>query len=211
MRRLFLLRGAQLVPASEHDPVLREWGQEHVVVARLVCQHSQHRRANHLEAVACVTLARDWVSFGFDPCGPAQQPDALHEELVQVGRDDRQELQALEQGRALILGFVQNAPVELEPAQIAIDPGMRQQAFARHEFAVLLGWGSVRGAARCLRVFAGAGRLVRLGQHSDPLGVRCGARRSNAAQGHDVRQAGGRSRRGFWSGTKSPQACARQR
>jgi hypothetical protein len=59
---------------------------------------------------------RDLAGVRFDPRCPTQKSDALHEELVEVGRDNRQELYALEQRCALLLGFVQNPPVELEPA-----------------------------------------------------------------------------------------------
>ncbi len=52
----------------------------------------------------------------------AQQGHALHEELVQVGREDREELDPLEERRTLVEGFVEHAPVELEPAQITIEP-----------------------------------------------------------------------------------------
>ncbi len=47
--------------------------------------------------------------------------DADHEELVQVGDEDREELQALDQRQRLVLGELQDAVVEVEPRQLAID------------------------------------------------------------------------------------------
>ena len=38
--------------------------------------------------------------------------DPLHEELVEIGADDREELDPLEQRGARVLGLVQHAPVE---------------------------------------------------------------------------------------------------
>ena len=43
------------------------------------------------------------------------------EELVKVGADDAEELQSLEQGILLVEGLVENALVELQPAQAAVD------------------------------------------------------------------------------------------
>ena len=53
------------------------------------------------------------------------QRHPLHEELVQVRREDREELHALEQRRPLVERLLQHAPVELEPAHVAVDPGRR--------------------------------------------------------------------------------------
>src|SRR5215510_11189264 len=44
-----------------------------------------------------------------------------HEELIQVGAEDGEELDALEQGHPRILCLLQYATVELEPRQLAID------------------------------------------------------------------------------------------
>ena len=50
-----------------------------------------------------------------------QAADALHEKLVEIGRRDRQELEPLEQRIALVFGLVQNASIEREPRQLAIE------------------------------------------------------------------------------------------
>ena len=46
---------------------------------------------------------------------------AHHEELVQVAREDREELAALEQGHARVAGERQDAGVEVEPRELAVD------------------------------------------------------------------------------------------
>ena len=46
---------------------------------------------------------------------------AHHEELVEVGAGDGEKLDALEQRVRRVLGLRQDAPVELEPAELAVD------------------------------------------------------------------------------------------
>ena len=58
---------------------------------------------------------------------PAQARHAHHVELVEVGGGDRQEAQALEQRMALVLGFLEHAPVELEPGQLAVEKAARAE------------------------------------------------------------------------------------
>ena len=56
---------------------------------------------------------------------PQQRRHPDHEELVQVGRDDGEELHPLEQRVAFVLGLQQDALVELQPAQLAVDEQRR--------------------------------------------------------------------------------------
>ena len=46
--------------------------------------------------------------------------DALHEELVEVGRRNREKLEALEQRISFVFGLMQNTPIEREPGQLAV-------------------------------------------------------------------------------------------
>jgi len=55
---------------------------------------------------------------------PAESGDAYLEELVQVGREDREELHPLEQGIPPVARLVQDAVVELEPGELAVLDGM---------------------------------------------------------------------------------------
>ena len=50
-----------------------------------------------------------------------QARDPHHVVLVEVGRVDRAELDALEQRRGLVLGELQHAVVEVQPGQLAVD------------------------------------------------------------------------------------------
>jgi hypothetical protein len=47
--------------------------------------------------------------------------DADHEELVEVRLENRQEFQALQERNLTVLRFFQDAAVEFEPAQLAVD------------------------------------------------------------------------------------------
>src|ERR1700733_11978298 len=47
---------------------------------------------------------------------------ALHEEFVEVRRKDGQELCPFQQRRAVIQGLCEDALIEVQPAQISIDP-----------------------------------------------------------------------------------------
>ena len=66
---------------------------------------------------------RESVSRGLEHAGrelPPQASDADHVELVEIRREDREELEPLEQRRALVLRLVKHSRIELEPAELAI-------------------------------------------------------------------------------------------
>ena len=94
--------------------------------ARMVTSNSCLRAfdiANDLAAFVdllsgCAPVHRQILNSGAELL--FESADALHEELVEVGADDGNELEALEQGRALVLGLVQHPPVELEPGELAV-------------------------------------------------------------------------------------------
>ena len=50
-----------------------------------------------------------------------RSPDPDHEELIQVGAKNGQELESLQQRYRLILRFFKYPAVEFQPAQIAVD------------------------------------------------------------------------------------------
>ena len=80
-----------------------------------------------------MTLSRSAVivSVGDAPSGPwaptprvleiVESRDAHHEELVEVRRVDRAELHALEQRRGRILGDLEDAVVEVQPRELAVE------------------------------------------------------------------------------------------
>ena len=49
-----------------------------------------------------------------------QHTDAFLHELVEVVGEDAEEADAFEKGRAFVLGELEDAPVELEPGEVAI-------------------------------------------------------------------------------------------
>src|SRR5215467_1951918 len=66
-----------------------------------------------------------------------QDGDAFHEELIEVRGKDRQEFGAFEQWRALIYCLSQDALVKVQPAQVPIDPDVRQRRsnlYVQHSF-----------------------------------------------------------------------------
>ncbi len=54
-----------------------------------------------------------------------QSTDADHEEFVEIAGADRQELQSFEQGNVRVVRFVQNALIELQPAEFTIEIARR--------------------------------------------------------------------------------------
>src|SRR5262245_48974657 len=53
--------------------------------------------------------------------------DPFHKELIEVGGKDRQEFGAFEQRCALVHRLRQDALVKVQPAQVPIDPDVRQR------------------------------------------------------------------------------------
>src|SRR5438045_2333452 len=69
--------------------------------------------------------------------------DAGHadlEKFVEIRAKNRQELHSLEQRLGLILGFFQNAAIELDPAQLAINEISRTRKIARELRVYRLDW-----------------------------------------------------------------------
>jgi len=74
---------------------------------------------------------------GRDAALEAGDPD--HEELVEVVAEDRQELDALEQRHVLVHGELQDALVELQPGELALEEavgGERRGVRGAHELPV---------------------------------------------------------------------------
>jgi hypothetical protein len=118
-RRSLLVR--DVADADDPDPVLGQLGPqlavEHRALAGDVLAHRLPDRVDRLARRAPVLQRR--LDPGVDLV--VQARDADHEELVEVGGDDRAELHALEQRDALVLGQLEHALVELEPRQLAVE------------------------------------------------------------------------------------------
>ncbi len=81
---------------------------------------------------------------GVDAALQARHAD--HEELVEVVREDRGEARALDDRQVLVLGELEDALVELQPAQFAVEEAVvRQRFFASLKLAlvVLIGLGDM--------------------------------------------------------------------
>jgi hypothetical protein len=77
----------------------------------------------HIER--CATHVRRHGDAGGDAALEAR--DAHHEELVEVAREDREEVGALEQRQRVVLGELEHALVEREPRQLAVEESVARQ------------------------------------------------------------------------------------
>ena len=82
-----------------------------------------------VDAVELLDRGQSIHAWGFDVGEhlPAEARDPHHVELVEVRGRDREEAQALEQRVALVLGFLEHAPVEVEPGQFAVKEPARAE------------------------------------------------------------------------------------
>ncbi len=127
---LFRLRRAELFPRCDDDAVRSEQRQQRLVAICLLVQHFQDDASYREQASTRVPLAGERVFAVLDQRLAAKHPHAFHEKLVQIRRHDRKELEPFEQWRALIERLVQDAFVECEPPEVAIEPGMLEQCLA---------------------------------------------------------------------------------
>ena len=114
------IRRAELLPFDQPDPVLLELGQD----VREGAQLALVQLADELQALIDLLLGRAPVHGQIVDAGPdllLQAADAFHEELVEVRAHDRDELEALEQWCARILGHVQHAEREVQPGELTVE------------------------------------------------------------------------------------------
>ena len=120
-REPLLLGCGELVPAQQHDLLLRQVGKDVVddVMRVLVLQSVR------LVADGAQLLPR--AQSGGGGHGDAGVDAALqtrhadHEELIEVVREDRGEARAFDDRQILVLGEFENALVELQPAELTIE------------------------------------------------------------------------------------------
>ena len=108
-----------------------------------------------------------------------QAGDAHHEELVEVRREDRAELDALEQRLGRVGGELEHALVQVEPRELAVEQGLAgsvgEESVCRATGAAIIPKGGVRGVSigECTagRASSSSGRLI----SAAPLcSARCG-------------------------------------
>ena len=93
-----------------------EAGNDGVAIAVcLAAEHGNELRAQLGEALGLLFA----VAF-------AEGGHALHEEFVEIRGEDGEELGAFEEGCTLVERFGEDAFVEIEPAEITVDPDLRK-------------------------------------------------------------------------------------
>jgi hypothetical protein len=151
---LLLLAGTQRVPVREADALRRERRDQGLGEDAFLPAHQplggQMDRLELLGRAAAVGGIRDHAGFELDL--EAGHPNL--EELVEIGRADRAELDPLEERLALVLGQGQDAFVECQPRELAVEEAVRslradrlrplaRLALLRHASSVVLravGW-----------------------------------------------------------------------
>ena len=127
----------------------------------------------------------------------AQAGHAHLEELVEVAREDRQELDPLEQRVALVARLVQHPRVEFEPRQLAVDVGERDLG-TRRRGADARRRPGVRDGRECLdrsRPWAGFGPLRRGHRRAAARPARIACRALSPRRRTADRRSTGRARR----------------
>ncbi len=116
---LHLLLVRELLPGEDRDARLGERRQDHLAIdRRLQLDVLQHHGADLREQILRRhRLPRHAADARVDLAAEAADP--LHEELVEVAREDREEPHPLEQRRPRIDRFVQHPAIEVEPLKIA--------------------------------------------------------------------------------------------
>jgi hypothetical protein len=116
---------------DDGDPVLGQRGADlalraaRLALAQLIDAHPQLVDDLRRRAPVWPRVAQAGVDL------VVQARDADGEELVEVGREDRQELQALEQRNVVLLGQLEHARVELDPRELAVEVEPRIVEIAR--------------------------------------------------------------------------------
>ena len=116
LRGFAALRVAERFPVPQVDVMARQL--RHQAVAEALGALPQHRQ-QALANVADELLARGRAVL-------AQHRHPLHEELVEIGREDREELDPFEQRRPLIERLGEHAAIEFEPPEVPVEPDRRQ-------------------------------------------------------------------------------------
>ena len=114
----------ELRPLGETDAVVREQSTQSLEALGLLDQHGEQRRAQSFR-VRMELFYSDRITVGV--CAGAHRADALHVELIEVRSEDREELEALEQGRTIVERFAEHPSIEFEPAQVTVDPRFTKQ------------------------------------------------------------------------------------
>jgi len=136
---------AELLPAEERDAGAFEFGDEAIVpagglsVVELVEAVADALHALMLGESASVEVMREVEAF-FEAL--QDTGDADLDELVEVAGGDGEKLDAFEEGVGGVVGFFEDAAVELKPALVAIDEAATGRCCGNFRGAA--GWGLAR-------------------------------------------------------------------
>ena len=128
LARLRALRRGELRPRREVHALLDQALAQLREALGASQQHRVQRVAQPVD-VRVELLDHGQVAAGVG--ARAHGADALHEELVEVGGEDRQELEPLEQRHAFVERLGQHPAIELEPAQVPVEPGVLEHPRAQ--------------------------------------------------------------------------------
>ena len=133
------LRGSEIGAAQEADAFRREPGQDLLVEQAGTARRPARAPPSPPARTPGRARMRSAPMTG-DPASISRlQPgDADFEELVEIGGDDAQEAQPLQQRRRAVLRLRQHAPVERELAELAVEIQLRDVAWLVHQQCVEL-------------------------------------------------------------------------
>ncbi len=118
---VFAIGIVQLRPTADSDAVLLEAGMQGLEPAlHLPAQQDRDALVDERELL----VGRQPVDGAGGDAGVAlavQAADALHEEFVEVVREDGQEPDAFQKRNAIVLGQLEHTLVEVEPTQLAVE------------------------------------------------------------------------------------------
>ena len=124
------LGAGELGPGLEDEVLALEGGQEMVAPAAVLLLDD---RCHHEMDAAELFAGAEAVEAGVDDAGIHLLDEAGHadlEELVQVGADDGEELEPLQEWMVGVPGLLEHAAVEGQPAQLAVE----KQSLGRHRW-----------------------------------------------------------------------------
>ena len=121
----------EFVELKNIDPLGPEGGKKILVQQIVLVLHeAEHPIANHADLLGG-TESRDVRFTGARTAQNGESSDANLEELVEIRSGDGEELETLQEGNLLALGFLEDALVEFEPREFAIDEGHVRSAVGR--------------------------------------------------------------------------------
>ena len=121
----------EFVELKNIDPLGPQGGKKILVQQLVLILHeSEHPFANHADLLGG-TESRDVRFAGARTAKNGEPSDANLEELVEIRRSDGEEFETLQEGNLFALGFLEDALIEFEPGEFAIDEGHVRRAVGR--------------------------------------------------------------------------------